>query len=109
MSEVVNYGITNENSTTVFRITPTKLDGTEEVPSTATFRVDDKITGTSIIDTTSLSLASPLIITISATDNSMVNSLKVHEIKVVTVIMTFSDNTKRTLDLEYTLRNLRFV
>lgn len=106
---MTNYGDINENSTAIFRVTPTKNDGTEAIPTSAVYQVDDKLSGNSIVPDTSLTPENPLEIVITAAQNVMVDPALKKEKKIVTVVINFTDGTRRSIDFEYTLINLRFI
>lgn len=82
----------NEKSTAIIELTFYDEDGFLDIPTSASYRLDDKATGTAIIGTTSIPVvASTYRLVIANTYITIIDSTNEVETKILT--LTWVDNT----------------
>lgn len=92
-------------------ITPSfrNRSGVLTAPSAARYRIDDKGSGTQILDWTALTPASSIEIPITPDQNALIDPTLDEEIHVLTVESTFGSVTDMMPEeYEFTVRSLRF-
>jgi hypothetical protein len=98
----------SERSTVVITVAFTDDDGAPVTPDSATYRIDDRASRTSILPVTAIgSLASSVDLTITSEQNAIIRSRKEYEIRTITVEFDYNGSTKHgTAQYEYKLVNL---
>ena len=99
----------NEGTTYTVTISFLDQDSLPVTPDSAQYRLDDSGTQTQIRDWTSISdLHSSIDVTISSTENKMVNSLEESEVRILTLVFTYGStlNWTGTSEYRYVLVNL---
>lgn len=96
----------NEQSTGYLTVSFYDKTGALAVPASASYRIDDKATGTAIRALTSLTPASSIEITLTKADNTILNDTKPSEERRVTVISVYSATDQVTDEYIYTVVNL---
>ena len=96
----------NEKSVAVLTLLFKDEDGALINPSTASYRVDDKSSGSNITAATTINPVDGMYdIVITAAQNAIVDSAKVFETKVVTVSWTYGTGDANA-EYEYRVKNL---
>lgn len=99
----------NEGSTAYLTIEFADKDGLPAVPNTVTYRIDCMTTGTAILASTSLTPASSLEITLSATYNRIIAQDNKYEKRLVTVVAGYAGSEALTSEYTYLVKNLSKV
>src|SRR5689334_1340788 len=101
----------NEKSTMPLVVSFFDDSGAPVTPNTATYRIDDQMSGTAILASTSitgLSTVNELIVT--STQNRILNDANVQELRSITVEFDYNGSTRHgTAEYVYALKNMRFV
>lgn len=98
----------NEGSTCYLKVDFYDESGKALSPSSVSYRIDDLETGTSILASTSVAPASSITITISPSDNAMVNSGLSTETHRITVQAPFRYHEQINGQYDYQVANLTF-
>ena len=101
--------IVNEKSTFYLSITFKDKDGKAVAPTSATYRVDDVDSGTSVLSSTSISPAATVELKFAPTETSIIDSTNVYEKRKVTVTANYGTNDSVTKVFFYNVRNLEVV
>jgi hypothetical protein len=98
-----------EGSTSVVKLTFTDENGDAVIPTSATYRIDDKVTRTSIHATAAfVPVASTYNVEITAAENRILKSTNVSEDRVLTVTFSYGVGKTGTSMKEYRIVNLQF-
>lgn len=96
----------NERSTAYLQMTFNDKVGASQVPTSITYRIDDKDTGTEIKADTAVSPAGTVEITLAPEDNRILNSVGRNEWRRVTVRATYGADQQVTGEFLYRVINL---
>ncbi len=102
----------NEGKWFQLTINPLDINGNAYTPTNARYRIDDKTSGNAVLAWTTVAtadLSTSMDIQIDATYQTIVDSNKPSETKVLTVELDFGTNTASTEEIEYEVINLQFV
>ena len=104
-----NIQVFNENSTGyvtwTFRDTQLLL----AVPLTISYRIDNREDEAAILAPTSISPASTVIITVTPTQNAIINSALEYEEHVMTITATYGVGDSISEECVFKVKNLQFV
>jgi len=98
-----------EQSTGYLTVSFYDKTGALAVPSSATYRIDDKDTGQAVRASTALTPASAIEITLTKADNTILNDAGRNEERRVTVISVYSATDQVTDEYIYKVINLAKV
>ena len=99
----------NEGSTAYVTATFRDKAGTVALPSAVTYRIDCITNNTQVRDTTSATPATAVEITLTATDNAIIDPRRNRELRRVTVTGTYGDSDAVREQYDYWVRNLSQV
>lgn len=108
MSVPVPLEIT-EQSTGYLTVSFYDKAGALAVPASATYRIDDVVSGSSVRAATALTPASTIEITLTKQDNTILNDARRDEQRRVTIISVYSSTDQVTDEYIYGVRNLAKV
>ncbi len=95
-----------EESRQVFRVEFVDEDRQRFIPDTARYRLDDKDSGTVLVDWTTMTPALTVDITIPASANRILNDCNRYETRVLTIQSDYDTDQQLSDDEEYRVRNL---
>ena len=99
----------NEKSTFDVEITFYDKDGTLVTPVSGTYRIDDLYSATNIKPSASfVPISSTHTITVSSSENAIVDSNKFSEIRVITISYNYNASDVGTSEIRYELINLTY-
>ncbi len=101
--------LVNQGTTAYLTITFLDKAGVAQAPSSASYRIDCLTSGLEIKDDTSLTPASSVEVTLSATDNAIKLEANASERRLVTVTATYGTADAAVGEYEYHVKNLRKV
>lgn len=99
----------NEQSTAYLTVTFKDKAGAAVSPASASYRIDDVQSGTAVRADTALTPAAQVEITLSPTDNTLVDPTKRQEIRRLTVTGVYGASDKVSAKYDYQLANLTFI
>lgn len=105
MDEIVNIGPVNEKTSCVIPATFTDENGNAVTPTLAEYRIDDE-SGQNIVPLTAFT---PPNIAVSATQNAMISTTKLEEIRTVTVHWTYGTGKEGWSSTEYTVQRVKYA
>ena len=91
----------NEGTTAYLSATFSDKTGNADTPSTITYRIDDVRSGTEIRDATTITAASTVEISLSPTDNRILNATQSYETRRVTVVASYGASDQVTAEYTY--------
>jgi len=100
----------NELSEVLVTVKPCDASGNSATPTTASYRIDDCLTGNELVAWTVLTPAATMTITVPASVNAIINNDRSSpEEKVVTLEFDKGLSTQHYAEYFYRVRNLRFA
>ena len=100
----------DEGNTSILVLTFKDHEMLEVIPETATYRIDDLISGTNIKAWTPFfPAAATHEIVITSAENGLVNQANASEDRLVTVKWTYDTNKQGVKEYQYTLQNMRAI
>lgn len=99
----------NEKSTAYLTVTFKDKAGVQQVPASATYRIDCLTTGTAIKAETALTPAGSVEITLTPTDNRIIAAANVRESRRVTVNAVYGASDEVHDQFDYDVENRAFV
>ncbi len=98
----------NEKSNVKLTLTFRDEDGDAVTPDSASYRIDDEFSGDAVKADTAISPSSSTYdIVISSTENAIIDTNRVEEIKLVTVDFTYDTTKKGSGSFNYKVINLK--
>lgn len=83
--------------------------GDPEVPQSITYRIDDVASGAQIKDDTTVTPASSITITVTSSENAIINSGRKLELKRITLIASYGATEQAVEILTWQVKNLKKV
>ena len=100
----------NENQAYRYTVASLDYNGKARTPTNARYRLDDKLSGNSIIAWTDISpLSTSMTIDIPASANAIIDSNQEFETKVLTVEVDYGTNDASNTEVEYEVKNQQFL
>lgn len=99
----------NELSQVIVTVTPLDLNSDPYTPTSARYKINDKISGSELVEWTSLTPSTSMQIIIAPSVNAIITDNNDTEIKVVTVQLDDGLSTQHYIEYEYKVINLQFV
>ena len=98
--------LVNEKSNMALTVSFFDDTGAAVVPDSATYRIDDLTSSTSILAPTALTPATVVTIQITSAQNAILNSANQFEDRVITVEFVYATTKRGTDEYRYEVRNL---
>lgn len=99
--------VVNEKSTIILPITFKDESGDPVSPTAATYRIDDKESGTELVATTAIVVAGPTYdLTVASAVNRILDQDNEYETRVVTLVWTYGVSSTGTDEYAYNVKNL---
>ena len=99
----------NEGSTGYVTVSFFDGAGASAVPASLSYRIDDVPSGTEIRGDTSLAPAASVEITLTPTDNQILDDTRIGEVRAITVTATYGATDAVNSAYQYRVLNLRFL
>jgi hypothetical protein len=97
----------NERTTMLLTVAFFDDDGVAVAPTTASYRIDNRNSGTEIVDDTAIATPGTTEeIEITSAQNRILNAANKEEIRVVTVDFTYGSSRRGTVEYFYKVKNL---
>lgn len=98
--------LVNEKSNMALTVSFFDDTGAAVIPDSATYRIDDLTSSTSILGSTALSVAASVEIQITSAQNAMISNANQFEDRAVTVDFVYATTKRGTDEYRYEVRNL---
>ena len=99
----------NEKSSARLTVIPKDFADAPAAPVSATYRIDEPVTGTQIRADTALTPSTAMVIELKPSDNTLLAAGAAEERRVVTVKTTYGADDALNAQQEYVVKNLKFV
>lgn len=100
----------NENTSAFMTIVPKNTSGVAATPDSMSYRIDCETTGTAIKAETSLTPGTSVAVTVTPTENRIITSSNVEEIRCLTVKCVYTTSTDEIQEqLRWRVKNLEYA